>query len=103
VLRLDGRRMGWWEAFERAGGYVAGLATGLLGFVQLFWDPNRQCIHDKIVGTVVVRDGAGPIHGAWKEAAGATPGWTAAGGAARVERRAQRSDGGETAREHGEG
>ena len=55
VYRLDGRPMTLWAAFERFGGYAAGLATGLLGFAQVFWDPNRQGIHDKISGTVVVR------------------------------------------------
>ncbi|HUS61843.1 MAG TPA: RDD family protein, partial [Acidimicrobiales bacterium] len=67
VLRLDGTSIGWWSAFERAGGYVAGIATGFLGFAQILWDPNRQCIHDKIVGTVVVIDGAQRV--AWEEAA----------------------------------
>ena len=56
VLRLDGQPISWWAAFERAGGYAAGLATGLLGFAQVLWDANRQAIHDRIVGTVVVRD-----------------------------------------------
>jgi hypothetical protein len=58
VMRLDGEPVNWWTAFERAGGYVAGFATGLLGFVQVYWDSNRQAIHDRIVGTVVVVDGA---------------------------------------------
>ena len=57
VLRLDGGPITWWIAFERAGGYAAGFATGLLGFAQIFWDANRQAIHDRIVGTVVVLDG----------------------------------------------
>ena len=61
VLRLDGRRINWWIAFERAGGYAAGFATGLLGFAQVYWDANRQAIHDRIVGTVVVIDGAQKI------------------------------------------
>lgn len=64
VIRLDGEPMTWWSAFERGGGYVAGIATGLLGFAQIYWDPNRQCVHDKIVGTVVVVAGAEPIEGA---------------------------------------
>jgi len=58
VRRLDGEPVTWWTAFERGGGYVAGFATGLLGFVQVYWDANRQAIHDRIVGTVVVVDGA---------------------------------------------
>jgi uncharacterized RDD family membrane protein YckC len=68
VLRLDGEPLTWWSSFERAGGYVAGIATGTLGFVQVFWDSNRQCVHDKIVGTVVVVDGAPIEPGAWQEA-----------------------------------
>lgn len=58
VMRLDGGPITGWIAFERAGGYAAGFATGLLGFAQVFWDSNRQGIHDKIVGTVV---GCGPV------------------------------------------
>ncbi|GMV07067.1 MAG: hypothetical protein AMXMBFR53_33420 [Gemmatimonadota bacterium] len=63
VLRLDGEAITWWTAFERAGGYAAGFATGLLGFAQVYWDSNRQAIHDRIVGTVVVVDGAKPVVG----------------------------------------
>jgi len=58
VVRLDGEPITWWVAFERSGGYAAGFATGLLGFAQVWWDANRQAIHDRIVGTVVVVEGA---------------------------------------------
>lgn len=61
VRRLDGGPITWWVAFERAGGYAAGFATGLLGFAQVIWDANRQAIHDRIVGTVVVLDKAEKI------------------------------------------
>ena len=54
VIKLDGKTLNLWESFERYGGYGAGLATGLLGFLQIFWDPNRQAIHDKISGTLVI-------------------------------------------------
>ena len=54
VVRLNNKPLGLYFAFERFGGYAAGLATGLLGFFQMFWDANRQAIHDKIAGTVVV-------------------------------------------------
>ncbi len=67
VLQLDGEPITWWTAFERAGGYAAGFATGLLGFAQVMWDANRQAIHDRIVGTVVVLDGA-PKVGNWEDA-----------------------------------
>jgi uncharacterized RDD family membrane protein YckC len=55
IVRLNGRPIGWWAAFERFGGYAAGFATGLLGFAQVFWDENRQGIHDKIAETAVIR------------------------------------------------
>ncbi|MTI88770.1 MAG: RDD family protein [Balneolaceae bacterium] len=54
VVRLNNKPIGIWFSLERFGGYAAGLATGLLGFFQVYWDPNRQAIHDKIAGTVVV-------------------------------------------------
>ena len=74
VLRLDGKPLGWWDAFERAGGYAAGFATGLLGFAQIFWDPNRQAIHDRVSSTVVVREGAPRVPGKWAGAVDADPG-----------------------------
>lgn len=55
VIRLDGRPLTWWMSFERFGGYAASLSTGLLGFIQILWDRNRQGLHDKAVETVVIR------------------------------------------------
>ena len=54
VIQLDGTPLSLWESFGRYGGYGAGLATGLLGFIQIYWDANRQAIHDQISATVVV-------------------------------------------------
>jgi len=54
VLQLDGTPLSLWHSFERYGGYGAGLATGLLGFIQIYWDPNKQAIHDRISATVVI-------------------------------------------------
>jgi len=54
VVQLDGTRLSLWDSFGRYGGYGAGLATGLLGFLQIYWDPNRQAIHDKISSTIVI-------------------------------------------------
>lgn len=54
VLQLDGSPLSVWDSFGRYGGYGAGLATGLLGFIQIYWDPNKQAIHDKISATVVI-------------------------------------------------
>lgn len=56
VVRLNGEPLSLFLSLERAGGYAAGVATGLLGFAQVLWDPNRQAIHDKIAETVVIRD-----------------------------------------------
>ncbi|MEX2530509.1 MAG: RDD family protein [Gemmatimonadota bacterium] len=56
VVRLDGSAITWWGSLERYGGYAAGFATGLLGFLQVLWDANRQATHDKIAGTVVIRE-----------------------------------------------
>ncbi|MGB1297701.1 MAG: RDD family protein [Psychrobium sp.] len=54
VLQLSNEPMGLWDSFGRYGGYGAGLATGLLGFIQVYWDANRQAIQDKISATVVI-------------------------------------------------
>lgn len=54
VVHLSGEPMTLWSAFERFGGYAAGTFTGLLGFLQIFWDSNRQGIQDKIGSTVVI-------------------------------------------------
>ncbi len=59
VIRLDGRPITGWIAFERFGGYAAAAATGLLGFAQILWDRNRQGIHDKVAETVVIREHRG--------------------------------------------
>lgn len=56
VIQLDGTPLSVWDSFGRYGGYGAGIATGLLGFAQIYWDPNRQAIHDKISATIVVND-----------------------------------------------
>ena len=38
-----------------------GTLFALLNALWLFWDPNRQCLHDKAAGTIVVKTGvSGP-------------------------------------------
>lgn len=54
VVQLNGKRLSIWASFNRAGGYAAGAATGMLGFAQMAWDANRQAIHDKIANTAVI-------------------------------------------------
>jgi uncharacterized RDD family membrane protein YckC len=58
-LTVDGHALGWGRAFARA---AAQWMAGLLGWVGLIddlwclWDADRQCLHDKIVGTLVIDD-----------------------------------------------
>ena len=55
VVSLNGEPIGMLDCFGRCGGYGAGFATGLLGFLQVYWDPSRQAIQDKISATVVIQ------------------------------------------------
>jgi uncharacterized RDD family membrane protein YckC len=55
AVRTDGGHFTFFDAFVRHGGYVAGVAMGLTGFLRLLWEPNRQAVEDRIAGTVVIR------------------------------------------------
>ena len=55
VVRLDGKRIGWFCALERFQGYLSNVTSCLLGFAQVFWEHNLQGQHDKVTNTVVVR------------------------------------------------
>lgn len=57
AVRISGQPITFFDAFVRHGGYVAGVAMGLTGFLKLLWDPNRQAVEDRVAGTVVVREG----------------------------------------------
>ncbi|MCZ2523390.1 RDD family protein [Streptomyces sp. HB2AG] len=61
VVRLaDGGRIGHGRSWARA---LSGLVMGQIPFLGLLdvlwclWDGDRQCLHDKAAGTVVVRSG----------------------------------------------
>lgn len=54
--KVNGAEFTFYDAFLRHGGYVAGVAMGLMGFLKILWEPNRQGVEDRIGGTVVVRD-----------------------------------------------
>lgn len=54
IVQLDNKPLSLWGAFGRQGGYSAGIATGLLGFAQIYWDPNRQAMQDKLADTLVL-------------------------------------------------
>ena len=55
VLQLDDQPISIWNSLGRYGGYAASFVVGLTGFLQIFWDPNRQGLHDRIANTVVVK------------------------------------------------
>jgi uncharacterized RDD family membrane protein YckC len=58
-LTLAGGALGWGRAFGRsAAGWVASWLgwIGLLDPLWCLWDGDRQCLHDKIAGTLVVDD-----------------------------------------------
>ncbi|MGB3465598.1 MAG: RDD family protein [Cyclobacteriaceae bacterium] len=55
VVKLNGKPMTFRGSVERATGYTASGALFFYGFLQYFWDPNRQTTHDKITETIVIR------------------------------------------------
>jgi uncharacterized RDD family membrane protein YckC len=58
-VTVDGHALGWGRAFSRAAvPWFAGILgwLGLLDSLWCLWDADRQCLHDKIVGTLVVND-----------------------------------------------
>lgn len=54
VARLDGQRLGWFDAIERFSGYAQIPASAFLGLVDLWRDPNRRLAHDRSAHTVVL-------------------------------------------------
>jgi hypothetical protein len=54
AVKTNGTPFTFFDAFVRHGGYIAGVAMGLTGFLKLVWEPNRQAVEDRIAGTVVV-------------------------------------------------
>ena len=56
VVSLLRPRITLWTATERALGYGASALEAGFGFLQYFLYRNRQCVHDRIAETIVVRD-----------------------------------------------
>ncbi|MFM1851540.1 MAG: hypothetical protein RIS54_1224 [Verrucomicrobiota bacterium] len=55
AVKVNGAKFTYFDAFVRQGGYVAGVAMGMIGFLKLLWEPNRQTVEDRIAATVVVK------------------------------------------------
>lgn len=60
AVKINGSALTFFDAFIRHGGYVAGVAMGMIGFLKLLWEPNRQAVEDRIAGTVVVKVAGAP-------------------------------------------
>jgi uncharacterized RDD family membrane protein YckC len=56
VVDLEGRpRLGWYQCFERAHGYVCSGLFASLGFWQVLWNKQGLTMHDKIADTTVIK------------------------------------------------
>jgi uncharacterized RDD family membrane protein YckC len=58
-VAMDGGPVGWGPAFGRVALYFLSGVLGWLGAIDplwCLWDANRQCLHDKAAGTLVVND-----------------------------------------------
>lgn len=55
AAKLNGGRFTFFDGFVRHGGYVAGVAMGMVGFLSLLWEPNHRAVEDRIAGTVVLK------------------------------------------------
>ncbi len=56
VIDLEGKpRLGWYQCFERAHGYVCSGLFASLGFWQVLWDRQGLTMHDRISSTTVIR------------------------------------------------
>ena len=62
-LRTNAATLGWGRSFGRVviywlAGFFSGL--GLLDVLWCLWDDNRQCLHDKVVDSIVINDPPAP-------------------------------------------
>jgi uncharacterized RDD family membrane protein YckC len=56
IADLEGKlRLGWYQCFERAHGYVCSGLFASLGFWQVLWNKRGLTMHDKIADTTVIK------------------------------------------------
>ena len=60
VLNDDGSPLGYRKSFFRWLGYLLCDLTLDLGYLWAAFDPRKQGLHDKVCGTIVVREGSRP-------------------------------------------
>jgi uncharacterized RDD family membrane protein YckC len=56
IVSIYHPRISFWHCVERALGYAASTLEAGLGFLQIFWNPNRMCLHDRIAETIGIQD-----------------------------------------------
>ncbi|HTA27522.1 MAG TPA: RDD family protein [Bacteroidia bacterium] len=56
IVSLYHHRISFSHCVERALGYVASTLELGLGFLQVFWNPNRMGLHDRIAETIVIQE-----------------------------------------------
>lgn len=62
AVSLTHERLRGWQAIERALAYGASALELGFGFVQYFFNPNRQTVHDRIAETIVLDERPGTPH-----------------------------------------
>ena len=55
IIAIYHHRIGLWHCIERSLGYVASTLELMIGFYQVFWNPNRMTLHDRIAETIVIK------------------------------------------------
>jgi uncharacterized RDD family membrane protein YckC len=55
IVSIYHHRLNLWHCIERSLGYIVSTLELGLGFIQIFWNPNRMTLHDKIAETVVIK------------------------------------------------
>lgn len=64
-VRTDGSALRWGRSLGRVTAYwFSGFLSwiGLLDPLWCLWDANSQCLHDKVVDTIVINDPSSPPH-----------------------------------------
>ena len=56
IVSIYHPKISFWHCLERALGYAASTLEAGLGFLQIFWNPNRMCLHDRIAETIVIKE-----------------------------------------------
>lgn len=55
IISIYHHRISLWHCIERSLGYVASTLELMIGFYQVFWNPNRMALHDRIAETIVIK------------------------------------------------